>query len=104
MCLLIYDYSFCITIQLIFRDLSHNHIYITTDAGQSYVQRPINFRPNVVQFSYHEEDRLFVIDSSNNTVGHTSCCRSHTRYNRKGVKNKGSCLLSAVIIKLALLI
>ena len=54
---------------MIFRDLINDHLYITTDAGNSFNYRDqLQFTPDVIQFSDTHEDYLFAIDNATNSV------------------------------------
>jgi len=54
--------------QLVFSDVVNNRIYITIDAGENYATRQLGFQPSVLQFSYHDSDRMFIMDNLNNMV------------------------------------
>ncbi|XP_065883529.1 uncharacterized protein [Dysidea avara] len=53
---------------LIFSDIVNKRIYITTDAGESYSTRHLQFQPSVLQFSYHESFHIFAMDDVNNNT------------------------------------
>ncbi|XP_065883527.1 uncharacterized protein [Dysidea avara] len=56
------------SIMLTFSDIVNKRIYITTDAGETYIIRYLQFQPSVLQFSYHDSNNIFVMDNLNNTL------------------------------------
>ena len=63
------DWHFTFNLQIIFRDLVNHCLYVTIDAGDTYYKRyHLKFNASVIQFSHNEEDYLFAIDSTNNSV------------------------------------
>ena len=63
------DWHFTFNLQIIFRDLVNRCLYVTNDAGDTYHPRcHLEFDANVIQFSHNEEDYLFAIDNTNDSV------------------------------------
>ena len=61
---------------MVFRDLINNHLYITTDAGDTFLHSSqLPFTADLIQFSDNYEDYLFIIDDATHSVRLLELCR-----------------------------
>ena len=50
------------------RDLINSCLYVTTNAGENYTVKQLNFTPSVIQFSQNEENYLFATGNIDDCV------------------------------------